>query len=142
MFRPIYDEEAIILKWDTAATSAEGTSVTATNYTFVSGSEFSLQLPISLSAHGGLNIQANNSNRIRLFHPLLPSASNAGYYSRSFELNPSFTANWITIATMDNGIAFRSLNGVTCRYLRISGAGLTAAGMEIYFWSNLNAKGT
>lgn len=141
MIRPIYDEEATILKWNIASTTAEGTSITATNFCFSGGSDFSLQLPISLSGHGGLEVQANNSNQVlRYVDPPITSAQ-AGYINKIPVMNPSFSANWVTISTIDNGVAFRSLNAVTCRYVRVKGAGLTANGMNIYFWSNLSSKG-
>ncbi len=147
-FRPIQADDSIVLRWDKSVSATEGISVTASNFTWAGGANFSIQLPLSLSAHGGLSIQANNSNyrasslagtNFYKFNPAFYQPSWGKNKGRA--VNPSFTGNWITIATIDNNIAFRSINNVPVRFIRLLGAGLTAAGMVAYFWSEVNSQG-
>ncbi len=147
-FRPISQDESIALRWDKSISATEGISVTATNFTWAGGSDFSIQLPLSLSAHGGIDIQANNSNFIDsnltgtnnyTYNPAFNQPSWGKNKGRA--INPSFSGNWITIATIANGVAFKSINNVPVRYIRLLGAGLTAEGMVAYFWSEINSQG-
>jgi hypothetical protein len=147
-YRPIQADDSIILKWDKSITATEGISVTATNFTWAGGSNFTIQLPLSLSAHGGLDIQANNSNFIDsnltglnsyTYNPAFNQPSMGKNKGRA--VNPSFSGNWVTIASINNGIAFRSINNVPVRFIRLIGAGLTANGICGYFWSEINSQG-
>lgn len=146
-YRPIQKDESIILKWDQSLSATEGISVTASNFTWAGGSNFSIQLPLSLSAHGGLDIQANNSNFIdsaltgTFKYVYNPAFNQPGIAGKTRAQNPSFPGNWVTIATINNGIAFRSINNVPVRFIRLLGAGLTADGMAAYFWSDINSEG-
>ena len=146
--RPIAQDESIALLWDTTITATEGASVVATNRTWAGGSNFSIQIPLSLSAHGGLDIQANNSHYVDnglsgsmqyTYNPAFAQPT-WGKYKRA--VNPSFSGNWVTIAQINNGVAFRSINNVPVRWIRLLGAGLTAAGFAAYFWSNINSQGS
>lgn len=133
-FRTLYDTDVISLGLDGTVPLNEGSSVTATNYEFLGGNSFSVQIPLALSAHGGLDIQLNNSN------PMLQAFVSPNVYSTRMTQdeqsgipvkNKSFSANWITVDTMSSGTVFRSLNNVTARWIRLKGLGLTG-GLSAY----------
>ena len=146
--RSIHVDEVLSLIRDPSVTALEGVSVTATNFIWIGGANFSIQIPLSLSAHGGLNIEVNNSNYIT------PSLTGTIKYTtnplfnqpqlvtqKSVGINPSFSGNWISIATINDGIAFRSINNVSARFLRLRGAGVTASNFVAYAWSDINVQG-
>jgi hypothetical protein len=146
MLRPLYSTDSIPLTWDKTLTAIEGFTSTATNFEWLGGSSWSIQIPLSLSAHGGIDIQINNSNPYILAYTntlmqTIHEQRNASYEGMPVQRN-AFTGNWITIDSISNGVAFRSLNDVTGRYIRLSGIGLTAAGMTAYLFTDQCVKGT
>jgi len=139
--RPIYTPDILALSNDPTAT-AQNTNLVATNYIYLGSSSWTILIPNSLSAFGTLNVQANNSNYITdavsgnvkwTTNALLnqPTEGNKSKYS----VNPSFSANWVTIDTLTSGMVYRNYADFPIRYLRLSGAGLTAAGFNAFVWT-------
>ena len=147
--RPIQRDQSTILTRNLAS-SSEAISITATNYASIGSPYFSIQLPNSLSAHGGLTIQVNNINYI----DSILTGTNSYTYNPAFNqpswgknkgraVNPSFSGCWSSVALIPNGSSYWSSSGTICaRYVRLFGGGLTAAGFVAYVWGAENSEGS
>lgn len=147
--RSIYDDDSITLIQDKSV-SAEGASVTASTFDFVGSSWFSIQLPNTVSGHTGLIIQGNNANVVdptgggttQLYYSTNKLLNQPSMGKRTIDtLNSSFSANWITIASIPASASFYSVSGISVRWIRLNGAAITGSNFVAYVWSDSCARG-
>lgn len=146
--RPLYQEDAIVFKWDSSLTTD---SVTATNYHYCGANSWTLAIPSTAGISGNITIQGNNANPLDrsqtgvryTVNPLLmqPSMGYPRGVLNQIGNSPTFTANWVNVATINSGVQFRSINDVPMRYIRLSGDALTAANFSCFMWTDSCVQG-
>lgn len=132
-FRPIYEDQAVILKLDSSLTAA---GLTATNFVWCGASNWTLTLASGATAASDLTIQTNSSNFIAesITGINWNGQSVSGLTPSSY--NSSFTANWIDLAVLSSGYNMISITNIPCRYIRLSGTALSSTGCYAYLWTD------
>jgi len=147
-FRPIYNEEVVSAARDLTS-PLTGDGLTATDMMFCGAANWTIQLSVCGGAVGTVNIQANNMNPIR-------EATGAGNVKYSinkllnqpsmgrvnYEYNPSFTSYWYTVSSIDATASMAlSVPNTAVRWLRVEGAGVSAANFSAVLWAETMNQG-
>jgi len=143
-FRPIYQDDAVILKRDTTS-SMTAAGLTASNFVWCGASNWTLTLAGGTTALSDITIQTNSSNLISAGatgidwndHISMPESGRSipvGY-------NPSFTANWVDLAVLSSGYNMITISNIPCRYIRLSSVALTSADCYAFLWTDAMSQG-
>jgi hypothetical protein len=142
-YRPIYEDQAVILKRDTTS-SLTAAGLTATNFVWCGASNWTITLALGATALSDITVQTNSSNLISAGATGINWNDNKQINGRTLPVgyNPSFTANWIDLAVLSSGYNMISITNIPCRYIRLSGVALTGAGCFAYLWTEAMSQGT